>query len=66
MAGRLEFCHEREWRAVCEDGWDDRDATTACKELGFSLGEWKYVKPCSIGDAGAYRFALRKLMLWQE
>ena len=44
VVGGLEFCDGTKWRAVCENGWGGRDATTACKELGFSRGECQYLK----------------------
>ena len=37
--GRVEICHNGEYRAVCADqneGWDNRDAMVVCRELGFS------------------------------
>ena len=43
VAGGLDFCHEMEWRAVCEGGWNDNDARVVCRQLGFSLGECNYL-----------------------
>ena len=51
VAGRLEFCHEKEWKAVCDNGWSGGDATTVCRQLEFSLGEWKSLSPHSMAMA---------------
>ena len=36
-AGHVQICdNDRQWREVCDRGWDERDARVACRKLGFS------------------------------
>ena len=31
----MEICYNGVWGAVCDNGWDQVDASVVCKQLGF-------------------------------
>lgn len=33
MEGRVELLHDSVWSAICDDDWDDLEATLVCKTL---------------------------------
>ena len=40
--GRLELCSNALWGTVCSNGWDLRDATVVCKQLGYRTPSKQY------------------------
>ncbi|XP_069121522.1 uncharacterized protein [Argopecten irradians] len=39
--GRVEMNRMGIWGAICDDGWDDRDATVVCRMMGFNFGGFR-------------------------
>ena len=48
LQGRVEFCAGGEWATICSNGWDEREASVVCRQLGHS------------GDGKSVLFFLRK------
>lgn len=56
--GRLEIIMDDEIGSICDQGWSRYDATVACRQLGFTGGEYRRYVLAGIkgyrGEMGGY------------
>ena len=44
--GRVEVCKDNVWGTICDEEWDNLDATVACRAFRFDWGESRALCVC--------------------
>ena len=55
--GNIQIYHDHKWGSVCDDGWDIRDATVVCRQLGYTRSDFATTNS---------RFGLAGRNIWQS
>lgn len=50
-SGRVELCTDNQWGAICDDDWDESEATVVCRQLQYSTNgriTFSYIQSCML------------------
>ena len=56
--GRVEIYHDGQWGTICDDNWDDHDATVVCEQLGFSGADGFATQAAQFGQGTPHQTAI--------
>ena len=54
LAGGLQICSGTLWATVCQSGWNDDDATIACRQVGLNYAGSKLNYFISLNSSSQY------------
>lgn len=50
IEGHIEICINGSYFAICDEGWDDRDAQVACRVLTNNTGSYSMLQCCTVNN----------------
>ena len=62
--GRLEILHKGTWGTICDDGWDLKGATVACRQLGYRYALEALKRGRFVPHAGRIQMWLDDVRCW--
>ena len=63
----MEVCQNDQYGTICDDGWDNDDATVVCRQLGFNNGEGMQAQNLRMWiPLHHLAFSLQVLLLYQD